>query len=48
MANKAHSWKGWFVGVGRGFHGLLVYSRVFLALRWMMLEKVLGVAAVRS
>jgi hypothetical protein len=27
--------------------GVLLDSRVFLALRWMMLEKVLGVDAVR-
>jgi hypothetical protein len=30
-----------------GFHGVLVDSREFLALRWMMLEKVLGVSALR-
>jgi hypothetical protein len=27
--------------VGWDFHSLLIYSRVFLMLRWMMLEKVL-------
>jgi hypothetical protein len=31
-----------FIEVGWGFHDLLVYSGVFLILRWMMLEKVLG------
>jgi hypothetical protein len=31
-----------------GFHSVLVGSRDFLMLRWVMLEKVLGVSAVRS
>jgi hypothetical protein len=30
-----------------GFHGVLVVSKELLALRWMMLEKVLGVSALR-
>jgi hypothetical protein len=30
-----------------GFHGVLISSREFLALRWMTLEKVPGVGAVR-
>jgi hypothetical protein len=29
-----------------GFHGVQAYSRVFLAMRWMMLTKVLGVATL--
>jgi hypothetical protein len=45
MTREAPSRGGRFVGVGWYLHGLLVYSRVFLALRWMMLEKVLRVAA---
>jgi hypothetical protein len=48
MAREAPSRGGQFVEVGWGFHGLLVYSGVFLVLRWVMLEKVLGVGAVRS
>jgi hypothetical protein len=32
-----------FIVVGRGFPILLICSRVFLVLRWMMLEKVLGI-----
>jgi hypothetical protein len=32
----------WFIEVSWGFHGLLIYFIVFLMLRWMMLEKVLG------
>jgi hypothetical protein len=48
MGREAPSRVGRFVGVGWGFHGLLISSRVFLALRWMMLEKVFGVGAMRS
>jgi hypothetical protein len=33
----------WYVG---GFHGVQACSRVFLTMRWMMLEKVPGVAAM--
>jgi hypothetical protein len=28
------------------FHGVRAYSRVFLPMRWMMIEKVLRVAAL--
>jgi hypothetical protein len=34
--------------VGSCFHDLLIYSGVFLAMRWMMLEKAPGVAALRD
>jgi hypothetical protein len=47
MASKAPNLDGRFVGVGGGFHGLLIHSGVFLALRWMVLEKVLRLGAVR-
>jgi hypothetical protein len=34
--------------VGSCFHDLLIYSGVFLAMRWMILEKAPGVAALRD
>jgi hypothetical protein len=48
MAKEASSRGGQFVKVSGGFYGLLVYSGVFLALRWMMLQKVLGADTVKS
>jgi hypothetical protein len=45
MAREAPSRLGQFIEVDWGFHGLLVSSGVFLVPRWMVLEKVLGVAA---
>jgi hypothetical protein len=48
MAREAPSRGGQFIEVSWGFHDLLVYSGVFLTLRWMMIEKVLGVSAMRS
>jgi hypothetical protein len=47
MAKDTPSRGGRFVMVDWGFHNLLICSGVFLVLRWMMLEKVLGVSAVR-
>jgi hypothetical protein len=47
MARDAPSRVCQFTEVGWGFHGLLICSEVFLAPRWMMLKKVLGVSAVR-
>jgi hypothetical protein len=35
-------------GMLGSFHGVLIGSRELLVLRWMMLEKVLGVGALRS
>jgi hypothetical protein len=46
MAKEAPSRGGWFIKGGWGFHGLLVHFRVFLVLRWVMLEKVLGATAL--
>jgi hypothetical protein len=40
MTGGAQTREGWFVDVGRGFHGVRVGSRVFLPSRWMMLEKI--------
>jgi hypothetical protein len=48
MASKATSLEGRFIRVGGSFHGLPVYFGVFLAPRWMMLEKVLEVSTMRS
>jgi hypothetical protein len=48
MAGKASYQGGQFVGVGWYFHALLVCSGVFLALRWNMFERILGVGAVRN
>jgi hypothetical protein len=45
MAGEAPSRGGRFAEVSWGFHGLLVCSGVFLMLRWMMLQMVLGVTA---
>jgi hypothetical protein len=45
MAREALSRGGQFIEGGWGFLGPLSYSRVFLVMRWTMLEKVLGVAA---
>jgi hypothetical protein len=45
MAREAPSIGGRFAELGWGFHGLLICFRVFLMPRWMMLKKVLGVAA---
>jgi hypothetical protein len=47
MAKDAPSRGGRFIVADWGFHNLLICSGVFLALRWMMLEKVLGVSAMR-
>jgi hypothetical protein len=48
MAREAPSRGGRFIGVGWGFHDLLIYSRVFLALRGIVVDKVLGVSVVSS
>jgi hypothetical protein len=45
MVREAPSIGGRFAKLSWGFHGLLICFRVFLMLRWMMLEKVFGVAA---
>jgi hypothetical protein len=47
MTSGTQTKVGQFVEVGWGIHGVLIGSRVFLPLRWTMLEKVLGVGAVR-
>jgi hypothetical protein len=47
MTSGAQTKEGRFVEIDWGFHGILVGSRVFLLSRWMMLEKVLGISAVR-
>jgi hypothetical protein len=44
MAREAPRRGGQFIKGGWGFHGPHIYSRVFLVLRWMMIEKVHGVA----
>jgi hypothetical protein len=33
MTSEAQTGEGWFIKVGRGFHGILLGSRVFWALR---------------
>jgi hypothetical protein len=38
-------WRKSVCEVSWGFHDLLVYSRVFLMLWWVMLKKVLGEVA---
>jgi hypothetical protein len=43
MASRAQTREGRFVEVSWDFHGVLLGSRVFWALRWRMLKKVLGV-----
>jgi hypothetical protein len=43
MTSGAQTREGWF----GGFYGVLVGSREFLELRQMMLERVLGVGALR-
>jgi hypothetical protein len=40
VARRAQTRDGRFIEVGWAFHGVLVGSKVFLPLRWMMLEKV--------
>jgi hypothetical protein len=45
MAREAPSRGGQFAEVGWGFCGILICPGVLLMLRWMMLEKVLVVAA---
>jgi hypothetical protein len=45
MASRAQTREGRFVEVSWDFHGVLLGSRVFWALRWRMLKKVLGVGA---
>jgi hypothetical protein len=47
MVSEAQGREGQVVEICRGFHGVPAGSRVFLAPRWMMLEKVLGVDVVR-
>jgi hypothetical protein len=47
MTSVTQTREGQFVEVGWGFHDVLVGSRVFLPLRWTMLEKVLRVGAMR-
>jgi hypothetical protein len=44
MVKEAPSKGDWFIEVDWGFHGLLVYSRVFLVPRGTVLEKAHGVA----
>jgi hypothetical protein len=47
MTTRVKTREDRFIEVGWGFHGVLLGSRMFWALMWMMLEKVLGVGAVR-
>jgi hypothetical protein len=47
MTSGAQTREGQFVEVSWGFPSILIGSRLFLALRWMTLEKVLGVGAMR-
>jgi hypothetical protein len=46
MAREAPSKGGQFVRVDWCFHGLLIYSGVFLAMRWTMLKKILRVTTL--
>jgi hypothetical protein len=46
MVREAPSRGGQFIEGGWGFHSPLICSGVFLMLRWMMIEKVLGVTAL--
>jgi hypothetical protein len=47
MTSGAQTREGQFIEVGRGFHTILIGSRVFLPLRWMMLEKIPEDVALR-
>jgi hypothetical protein len=47
MAREPLSKGGWFIEVSGGFYDLLVYSEVFLALRWVMLWRVPGADTVK-
>jgi hypothetical protein len=47
MTSGAQTREGQFIEVSRGFHGVLVGSRVFMPLRWMMLKKIPGDVALR-
>jgi hypothetical protein len=38
MTSGAQTKEGWFIEVGWGFHGVLLGSRAFWALKWMMPE----------
>jgi hypothetical protein len=46
MTSGAQTREGQFVELGWGFHGVLLSSQTFKALRWMTLLKVLGVVAM--
>jgi hypothetical protein len=47
MTSGAQTRDGQFIEVSWGFSGVLISSRVFLALRWTTHEKVLGVGVMR-
>jgi hypothetical protein len=47
MASGALDREGRFIEARQSLPGVLLGSQVFLALRWMMLEKVLGVGVER-
>jgi hypothetical protein len=48
MAREASSRGGRFIEDGGGFYDLLIYSGVFLTLRWMMLQRVPRANTVKS
>jgi hypothetical protein len=45
MTSGAQTREGRFIEVGWGFHGILLGSRAFWALRWMMSGMCLGEVA---
>jgi hypothetical protein len=47
MISGAQTREGQFIEVGRGFHGILNGTRVFLPSRWMVFKKIPGDVALR-